>query len=314
LYGFPHILGYNLFRENKLKLNFTGLMDLLGQKGYKSHFLHGGHAKYDDMSLFLKQGADVDIRDVGDIKQSKFINSWGVDDESFFNFSANYIASGTGRNFYCLLTMSNHEPFQLPDDFQISDTYSGLTDAEKTFLYSDHALGLFIKRLKTSGLYEKSLILITGDHGERYPDEDDETKLFHVPLLIIDHRQKNKIEKLVCSHADIAEYVLSKTGFKGRSHFLGRGLTDNRYKMAYFRGYDDDIWKVTDSSIYRYKLKDRTLSEISCYENMYIENYRDLPLTNKINQDIAEDILAYHTASKFIFEKGLYHSVKSPNY
>jgi phosphoglycerol transferase MdoB-like AlkP superfamily enzyme len=308
LYGFPHILGYNLFRENKLKLNFSGLMELLGRNGYASHFLHGGRAAYDDMSLFLKQDAEVDIKDASQMTACKFKNAWGVDDESFFNFAANYMASGQGKNFYCLLTMSNHEPFQLPLDFSIQASYGDLSEAEKTFLYSDHALGACIRKLKQNKVYEKSLIIITGDHGEHYPNEGDETKLFHVPLLVIDHRQRNTVTDAPCSHADVAEYILSKTGYQGKSHLMGQGLTDKRCKKTYYRGYDDDICKVTDSVLYRYKLRDQTLSEITCYKNMYVQGFRTLSLTIEKNRRIAREILAYYTANKFIFENGLYHS------
>lgn len=306
-YGFPHILGYNLFRENKQKFKFSGLTDLLGRNGYACHFLHGGHAGYDDMSLFINADGRLDLKDVRDIGHYKFSNAWGIDDGSFLSFSANYIASGQGKNFYGMLTMSNHEPFQLPFDFKLPANARELSPAEKTFLYSDNSLGEFIRQLKQSGIYEKALIIITGDHGERYSDDDAETKLYHVPLLVIDHLRKNGRDSLPCSHADIAEYILSKTGFKGNSHLVGRGLTDKRYKMTFYRGYDEDICMVTDSVIYRYHLRRKTLEELTCFNSMYVQSSRQLPLSVEAYKRIAREMLAYYTANKFIFENGLYH-------
>lgn len=308
LFGFPHILGYNLFRENKLKLKFNGLMERLNGSGYTNHFLHGGHANYDDMDLFLKSEGKLNIKDARDISKYKFLNNWGVDDESFFDYSSEYISSFTGKNFYVLLTMSNHEPFQTPADFKLPSFSGELNGAEKTFYYSDHALGSFIRNLKRSGVYQKSLIIITGDHGENYNGESNDTKLYHVPLLIIDHKKRNSINTEIHSHADIAEYVLKKTGYVGVSHFIGRGLTDTSFKAGFYRGYEDEIYKVTDSLIYSYNPKSKVLSEFNYGKDFYVRDKKTLKLNIRQNQKIAESILSYYTANKFIFEQGMYHN------
>ncbi|MCW3076161.1 MAG: hypothetical protein JWO32_770 [Bacteroidetes bacterium] len=302
LFGFPHILGYNLFRHNKLKLSFKGLPSLLKANNYNTHFIHGGDATYDDMNLLLKADAPISIKDMKDIIPYQFKNKWGVDDESLFDYSARYIHEG--KNFYCILSMSNHEPFQVPSGYKTDDS---LLPAEKTFLYSDYALGRFIKKLKELKQFQRSLIIITADHGERYDEKDVETKLYHVPLLIIDHKNKGVTDTFITSHIDIAEYILSKTAFKGQSHLIGRGLLPNNNSEVYYRNYNDDIYKVTDSIIYRYNLLNNSLYKISVGPSLYEKGCRESKIKNE-KKRVTEQIQSFYTASRFIFENGLYQT------
>jgi phosphoglycerol transferase MdoB-like AlkP superfamily enzyme len=305
LFGFPHILGYNLFRKNKLKLPFTGLPSMMKKNNYKVHFLHGGFAQYDDMDKLVNSSEPIIIKDASDIKKFKFKNKWGVDDESFFSYCSDYIGSNTGKNFYCILSMSNHEPFQVPEDFV--QTTADISKAEKAFLYSDHALGKFIEKIKSSPEFAKTLIIITGDHGELYTEKDSETKLFHVPLLVIDHGQKNIIKSQICSHDDIAEFTLSRTGYHGESHLIGRGLTGETPGIAYYRNYNDEIYKVTDSVVFKYNLKDQVLNEITTV-NLYPTKIQPVIKNSSKYKILSEDIKSFYTSCKLIFESGSYHS------
>ncbi|MCE3229719.1 MAG: hypothetical protein K0S32_4270 [Bacteroidetes bacterium] len=307
LYGFPHILGYNLFRENKLKLPFNGLNKLLVKNGYNMHFLHGGDAGYDDMSLLLRSENAPQIKDVNDIKTFQFKNKWGVDDEALFHFSSEYIHQNKGKNLFCILSMSNHEPYQLPEKFEPKTDLRGLSPEEKTFLYSDYALKKFIEELKEKKLFEKSLIIITGDHGEDYLPVDDETKRYHVPLLVIDHKHKNRLDSKPCSHADIAEFILSKTGYKGKSHLIGTTLT-GRNDPVFYRDYDDNLYKVTDSVIYKYNMSDNSLLKLYCTTSMYVQRQKKLTGNEKESREVIENIKCYHTGFRYLFENGLYHA------
>lgn len=300
LYGFPHVLQYNLFRQNKAHKPFNGLITLLSQQGYRCHFLHGGSAAYDDMQAMLLSNDTLHIRDGSDIHTYKFKNNWGVDDESFFGYSAEYIQQQTKRNFFCMLSMSNHEPFELPSDYSPMLSDNTLSASEKTFLYSDRALGRFIASLKKNGSYDSTLILITGDHGEYYGPEDPETKLFHVPLLIIDHLTAGKNNHAV-SHADVAEYVLSRTGYKGLSHLAGRGLVNARLQRVLFRNLNNEISLVSDTSIYRYNLDNKTLLRVITDSALYVRKTEPLK-----NQGTVGSILSGPTVYQYLFENGLY--------
>lgn len=302
LYGFPNILGYNLFRQNKLRLPFHGVHSALECMGVSSTFIHGGSADYDDMKQLLRAEIDVRVMDQGNIKNAEQRTSWGVDDASLFAYSDSIIQNDTGKRFYSILTMTNHDPHLAPF---FPNRKKQLSAAEQTFQYSDFALGQFVRRLKSNHLYDSSLIIITGDHGERYDRADGETKLFHVPLLIIDHRNVGTNAN-VCSHSDIAEYIIAQWGYKGQTHLTKSTLLGERQPVAYYRDYDDNVYRVRKDTVYQYNLDSSRLLELLCDSSYYVISRRVVAADERTYPTIKNEIIAVVTANKYLYESGLY--------
>jgi arylsulfatase A-like enzyme/Flp pilus assembly protein TadD len=94
----------------------------------------------------------------------------------------------TGPHFMWMHLYDPHDPYEPPAPF--SQTYKDrLYDGE--IAYADSALGHFIAYLKKQGVYEPSLIIVVGDHGEGLGEHREETHgIFlydattHVPLLV----------------------------------------------------------------------------------------------------------------------------------
>ncbi|MGE5734614.1 MAG: sulfatase-like hydrolase/transferase [Acidobacteriota bacterium] len=94
----------------------------------------------------------------------------------------------TGPHFMWMHLYDPHDPYEPPAPF--SQTYKDrLYDGE--IAYADSALGHFIAYLKKQGIYEASLIIVVGDHGEGLGEHREETHgIFlydattHVPLLV----------------------------------------------------------------------------------------------------------------------------------
>jgi lipoteichoic acid synthase len=89
--------------------------------------------------------------------------------------------------FYSMiLSMTAHHPFHLPKEKQrmvLPERYQG-TLIGNYFLaqhYADYALGLFIERLKSSGLWDNSVVVIYGDHQglPKYSLTKEENSLMH---------------------------------------------------------------------------------------------------------------------------------------
>ena len=63
---------------------------------------------------------------------------------------------------------SGHFPFALPErlrEVRFSDRYpERMRDYMATARYTDRAIGLFVDRLRAAGVYDNTLVVITGDH------------------------------------------------------------------------------------------------------------------------------------------------------
>jgi len=97
---------------------------------------------------------------------------FGSSDEVLYAKTADQLAQmgASGQPFYAqVISMSGHHPFNIPDEkisFELPDTYDGtlVGDYLQAQHYADAALGQFVERLKSSGLWDNSVIVIYGDH------------------------------------------------------------------------------------------------------------------------------------------------------
>src|SRR5262249_19044615 len=97
--------------------------------------------------------------------------------------------------------------------------------------YVDHVFGKLISDLEQSKLLNKTLIIVTGDHGESLGEHDERThSLFiynatlHVPLMIRLPAGKSKVIDDVVGHIDIAPTILEWLGISPDSQMQGKSL------------------------------------------------------------------------------------------
>ncbi|WP_417032724.1 LTA synthase family protein [Barnesiella intestinihominis] len=97
-----------------------------------------------------------------------------VGDYPFLQQCAEKIAeeiTGSGdssRCFFQLVTYSGHGPFIIPDEYKRISFSPGMPEVLNNYLtaanYTDYAIGKFIERLQEEGLFDETMIVVTGDH------------------------------------------------------------------------------------------------------------------------------------------------------
>ena len=145
------------------------------------------------------------------------------------------------------VTYSGHFPFALPDrlrEVRFSDRFpERMRNYMATARYTDRAIGLFVDRLRAAGVYDSTLVVITGDHeglgemrrawcesaGGRGVVSDRPT----VPLIILNAPRGLRIES-VGGQVDIYPTLLRLLGLRRYAwRGMGRSLTDpNRPPVA----------------------------------------------------------------------------------
>lgn len=119
---------------------------------------------------------------------------------------------------------------------------------QKEVEYMDRQIGYLITKLKELELFEKTKILIVGDHGEGLgeyinfsgnPDFGHVNFLYNkytnVPLIIHDpkNNRKGKRIKTIASLLDVAPTILGMMGYDPLSHHQGRNLLDLKEDKDY---------------------------------------------------------------------------------
>lgn len=186
LCSFPSIPGRAIINRYNANHPFVSLSELLHDRAYTNLFVYGGDLVFDNMKGFLttrKYDRFYGDRELG--PQNVF-SKWGIPDRIVFHEAA-AIAAFAPRPFQMtILTISDHEPFDLPDSsvrryFDNSEP-SRIRNAQ---VYADFALGLFMHQMQSMPAFDSTIFVFTSDHalwgyGRMHPDPTD----YHIPLLI----------------------------------------------------------------------------------------------------------------------------------
>ncbi|MBO4991546.1 MAG: sulfatase-like hydrolase/transferase, partial [Firmicutes bacterium] len=165
IYGSGQSYTYELYKDNA----FRGLPWLLMERGYSTVAMHGYDGQFwSRADAYETQGFETFIDGDGfRIKGTRTV--WGVNDEDFFTQAVDYLM-GQSQPFYgFLITLSSHTPFELPEklstlELKEEDQGTMFGNYLRSIHYTDAAIGTLIQELKRTGLYEKSVIAIYGDH------------------------------------------------------------------------------------------------------------------------------------------------------
>jgi arylsulfatase A-like enzyme len=207
-----------------------GLPEILKKNGYSTALFQGSPSTFDwSFPFAYKAGFETIWGSEHFLSEQK--TSWGVLDEALFRSAAEWIEKQTLPSFLSLFTITNHHPWESPIKFPApKDLPEPYRRFLQTFAYSDHCLGVFIERLKRSGILDKSVIFILGDHGQEMGERkgtfalhnDLHQENVHIPLLILGG-SKAVIED-PASQVDLLPTVLDLLNIQATHHSVGRSL------------------------------------------------------------------------------------------
>lgn len=97
--------------------------------------------------------------------------------------------------------------------------------------FTDHHIGRLIDDLKARGLYDKTVFVVTGDHGEGFGEHGIDLHGYHlyaaqtkVPLIIRVPGTEPSVVTTPAGHVDILPTLANLSGFPSRAEMLGRSL------------------------------------------------------------------------------------------
>lgn len=140
-------------------VGFRCLPEMLRRRGWRTEMFNGGDTDWDNSSHWLERWYD---------RLWRFPEARERDREVFRAAAARIRELGRlGRPFWAtLVSVTNHTPFRNPEP--ALDIAGQATAAERilnTTRYTDDAVGEFIESLRAEPWFERTLIVIAGDHG-----------------------------------------------------------------------------------------------------------------------------------------------------
>lgn len=277
----------------------------LRNNGYYTSFMHPNTSTFWNREEMYNTGYNID--EYNDINKFPNIESAGefYSDEGFFEQAVNIMNSYEGKFCTTLVSVTTHIPFYLTG---VSNLEEKLTitkedvkqyenETYRDYLLScnfvDYAFGKFIEDIEKTGLMEKSIIIVYGDHGAGltnteeikqlyqennlgYTEFEDTIKDIHIPFGIkipgID--ESYTIERIV-SKIDIKPTILDLLGvednfsigssiFSQKDYSFIKGLGYITSENYYIKGryYDRKTLKEVDETEELRKLLEKMENEI----------------------------------------------------
>lgn len=217
--------------------DFTSLPKLLTSEGYSTYAFHGFNRNFWNRDTSLRSLGYKKFYAADDYPAGWKVNM-GLNDGDFLEKTADYIKDQPKPSLSYVITLSSHVPFATTkeieefgiDKSKYPDQVGGYID---NINYTDRMLGKFFDKLKSSKLYDDSLIIVYGDHTPVLPaftagdiEYDPETvQQKEVPLIIkLPKQTKGEVYKNKGVHLDITPTILDLLGIKTDQLMFGRSL------------------------------------------------------------------------------------------
>lgn len=214
LSGFPAQSAASILTDpNRVnQLPFVGCK--LKNEGYTTLFMYGGDADFANMAYYLRKGCFTAIVDKSKFQSKTALGNWGYHDQDLFaNLKMVLSEQYQSPFFVTALSLSVHEPFDIPKKFDRSMKY------EMAYKYADSCLFDFIEWFKKQAHYKNSVLIITGDHGRDLGLHDKlyvDPYKFRIPVLIlggaVNAAYENKEVNTISSQVSIMPFVLQEMG------------------------------------------------------------------------------------------------------
>lgn len=232
LSGYPSFPTQSVMKLPMKSRTLPCLAASLNARGYRSSFIYGGDINFTNMQSYLRTGGYGSITsDVDFSADERKDNPWGANDDVTFARLEQMIASqGRGPWHICFLTLSSHEPFEVP--------YKRLDDKiPNAFAYTDHCLGQFVERLRKSPAWRNLLIVCLPDHGFQYPSDITHEQHHHNSMLWIGGAvRQHRVVSTLMNQSDMPATLLGQLRIPHKEYTFSRDVfsTDYKYPFAFF--------------------------------------------------------------------------------
>jgi arylsulfatase A-like enzyme len=223
---------------------------------------HSGRFSYLGMDAVIRNRGFDTLEDAGDIGGQRD-SSFGIDEESTVRRMLAWIDTVPSSQpfFLTYLPIAGHHPYATAQD----GPFPGDEEIDRyrnALHYADAALGQLVRGLKERGLFEQTLFVIFGDHGEAFGQHEGNVghvmfvheENVRVPYLIVapgSFAEPVRVGR-VASLVDTAPTVLDLLDLPAPSGWQGGSLLDPRARLALFctdyslafAGLRDGRWKM----------------------------------------------------------------------
>jgi phosphoglycerol transferase MdoB-like AlkP superfamily enzyme len=263
--GYPALPAQSVIKEPKKSQTLPNIVKVLIDQGYNSSFWYGGEINFANFNSFVIGSGFKQIITKNNFSPENYNSKWGVHDHVMFKALEDSMKSVKEPFVDVVLTLSSHEPFDVPME-QVIQGDGILEKYKNSVFYSDKSLGSFLDQARQTTWWKNTLIIMVADHCCRVTPDIPiySLKAFRIPMVWTGgaiEKGGRRIEKLG-SQVDIPVTLAGQLGLQQGFPFGKDLLSDESASFAFYT-YNEGFGFVTDSSAlaYDHKLKKPVLME-----------------------------------------------------
>ena len=215
--------------------------------GYKTSFFYGGESEFDNYKAFILSHDYQKLVDKSNFKGNEMKSRWGEFDEVVFARQLSDLNKEKQPFFSTLLTLTNHEPFELPGNPKFGRA-DNIANFKSTAYYTDSCIGAFLSNAKKQAWYKNTLFVFVADHGHLLPKKAYEISYpqrYHIPLLfygdVIKDDFKGRKFNNVGSQTDLAATLLAQLDVPSKEFTWSKNLLNPYSKPFAFFSWDNGM-------------------------------------------------------------------------
>jgi arylsulfatase A-like enzyme/cytochrome c-type biogenesis protein CcmH/NrfG len=226
---YPMLSGMHDFSGNKLSPLQLTLASVLKQAGYQTGAVIG--AAVLDSRFGLNQGFDFyyDHFDFSRLDEAN-LDEMERPGNVVADVALDWLAKNSQKKFFLWMHLYDpHFPYHPPEPYSheyAAQPYNG------EIAFADEQVGRLLRFLKEKGIYQNTVIVLCGDHGESLGEHGEKTHGFfiynatmHVPLIIrLPEKAAAPVVTDPVSLVDLMPTVLGAVGLEVPSQVQGRSL------------------------------------------------------------------------------------------
>lgn len=167
---FPYIQIESISKINP-EIPVKTIAEYFKEHNYSTALLHAGFFRHSEKDKFLKNRGYDSLIDAAILPVDKTYEAtpWGIDDLAMFNYAEKWIKESSKPFLLTMVPIFPHHPYNPPkhwkNRFPANNT---LERFHNSVNYEDHLLGELVAFLKENDLYENTVFILLGDHGEAF--------------------------------------------------------------------------------------------------------------------------------------------------
>lgn len=252
--AFPSQAIRSIMKQNAKQEKLPGIAQDLAQNSYQTSFYYGGESEFFNMKSYILSHGYQKLTDQHSFNLKDMNSKWGAFDDKVFNKNLKDLDIAARPFFSTLLTLTNHEPFELPGEARFKGT-NVENKFRSTSFYTDSCLGAYINEARKKEWYKNTLFIVIADHSHRLPGNITEfdPKRYRIPMLFFGDVIKPEFKgiriKKYGNQTDLAATLLNQLNISDERYSWSKDLLNPQTPGFSFFNWDNGFGFATEEQI-----------------------------------------------------------------